>query len=94
MYQQNHCLTEMHGLTINQDIVYCLSECVTLIIRPAKEASTPVQDTTTVSLITPPSQPPPATTTASREVKRVKRVKPVKSGVQTRRSARLLTGKK
>lgn len=28
MYQQNHCLTEMHGLTINQDIMYCLSECV------------------------------------------------------------------
>ena len=65
-------------------------------IRPAKEASTPLQDTTTVALITPPSsQPAAAATTSSRGVgKQVKRVKPVKSGVQTRRSARLLTGKK
>ena len=49
------------------------------------------QDTNIVTLISPPSKP---TTPAREEAVRVKRAKSVKSGVQTRRSARLLTGRK
>ena len=68
------------------------------LLRAAKRSTTPIpslQDTRpAVTLISPPSHPPTPSIHTREEVRRVKRAKPVKSGVQTRRSARLLTGKK